>query len=193
MDYDSTNVYQLREGSANCFVNSSAGALYRYQICLTNKDNELIPYNNVSNATTTYTKTVNSQPFDPFGTIYHYNYTDTVNAGASAAASRLYYHVTFDTRYSFNIQSDGTAGTTAFTSYKPIYIKALYNKATHTATLTQNVSSSNYFERSGITQALPISNPDTGLVDGTCYIYILLGRAYSKYQAELSMDHPVYA
>lgn len=192
MEYDSTNIWQLRDDRTYCYVDPNAGTLYRYEICLTNKDNKIIPYNNVSNAGTTYTKVLTSQPFDPFGTIYWYSHTDTVNAGASVSGGRLYYHWQSDIRYSFNIYASGVEGTTSLTLYKPIYIKALYNKSTHTATLVQDVNSSSYLERSSIVQDLPTSNPNSGLEEGTCYIYIYFGRAYSKYQAELSMDHPVY-
>lgn len=190
-EYDSTVVNQLRDNSS-AYVNSSAGALYRYELCMTNKNMELIPFNNTSNARTTYTKEMNSQPFDPFGAIFYYNSTSTINAGSATATSTLYDRVCIDSRFALNIQSDGTAGTTALTGSKPIYIKALYNKASHTATFVQNVSSSSYLDRSSIVQALPSSNPDGGLAAGTCYIYIYLGRALDKYQMDLVVNHPVY-
>ncbi len=187
-DYDSTNPYQLRDNNAAATVNSSAGALYRYQICLTNRDGQIIPYNNVSNSTTTYTKALNTNSFDPFSPIYYYNSTTTVSAGSAAGASALYQHVNFDCRYSFNIQSDGTAGTTALTSAKPVYIIATYNEATGLATLAPtSTSDTSYLNRSSITQTLPTTAP-TNL--NTIYIY--LGRASSKYQIELDVNHPVY-
>ena len=187
-DYDSTNIYQLRDNNANITVNSNAGALYRYQICLMNRDGQIIPYNNVSNATTTYTKALNTNSFDPFNPIYYYNSTTTVNAGSNASASVLYQHVNFDCRYSFNIQSDGTAETTALTAYKPVYIKATYNEATGLATLAPtSTSDTSYLNRSSIVQALPTTAPSN-----LNTIYIYLGRAASKYQIELDVNHPVY-
>ena len=141
----------------------------------------------------TYTKAMNSQAFDPFGFIYWYYTTTTVAAGSNAAATALYRQVAYDARYSLNLNSSGTAGTTSLTTSKPVYLRVLYDPATGTATFTQNVSSSSYLERSSITQALPSTNPDASRTDGKKTLYIYLGHAYSKYQIELSADHPVYA
>ena len=178
-DFDSTNIYQLRDANAPATVDSDAGALYRYQLCLTNREGHLIPYNNVSNAATTYTKTLNSAPFDPFAS--------TINAGSNAGASALYQHILFDSRYSMNIQSDGTAGTTALTAYKPVYIHAVYNDTTGMATLDPLSSSSNYLDRSSIIQNFSTSE---GWTDNDILIY--LGRANNNYQIELNVNHPVY-
>ena len=186
-DYDSTNIYQLRDNNAAIAVDSSAGALYRYEICFMNRSGNLIPYNNISNATTTYTKALNAQPFDPFAPIYYYSSTTTVNAGSNAGASSLYQHVLFDCRYSMNIQSDGTAGTTALTAYKPVYVRAVYNDTTGMATLDPFSSSSNYLDRSSIVQNFFTS---AGWTDSDILIY--LGRANNKYQIELDVNHPVY-
>lgn len=210
-DYDSTNVYQLRDGNANIRVLSTtdgegAPNLYRYQLCFstspmgTTADNWHIwggisPYNGVNNATTNYAKALTEVSFDPFGPIYYYNSTTTVNAGSDAAASTLFQHINFDCRYSMNIQSDGTSGTTALTPYKPVFIKAKYDKESGYAVLYPNSSSSNYLERSSIVQELPITDPtiynSRGEID-TEFIYIYLGRASSKYQIELDVNHPVY-
>ena len=186
-DYDSTNIYQLRDNNAAIAVDSSAGALYRYEICFMNRNGNLIPYNNTTNATTTYTKALNAQPFDPFAPIYYYSSTTTVNAGSNAGASSLYQHVLFDCRYSMNIQSDGTAGTTALTAYKPVYVRAVYNDTTGMATLDPFSSSSNYLDRSSIVQNFFTS---AGWTDSDILIY--LGRANNKYQIELDVNHPVY-
>lgn len=184
-DYDSTNIYQLRDNNAQLTVDSNAGNLYRYELIFMNKSGKGVPYNNTSNATTTYTKTLNSAAFDPFLPIYYYNSTTAINAGSNAGASALYTHVSFDCRYSMNIQSDGTAGSTALTAHLPVYIVASYNEATGEATLVNNTSATSYLDRSSIVQALPASN-----LSGKILIY--LGRAYSKYQIELSHKHPVY-
>ena len=183
-DYDSTNVYQLRNSYCTA-VNSNAGTLYRYEICLSDKDGKLIPYNNTSNATTTYTKTLNSTPFDPFGPIFYYNSTTTKNAGEIPGTDTLYTHLTFDCRRALNIQSDGTAGTTALTANQPVYIKATYDASTGLATLINNTSATSYLDRSSIVQAFPNA-------DITNCILVYLGLAVSKYQIELSITHPVY-
>jgi hypothetical protein len=209
-DYDSTNVYQLRDGNANIRVVNQNGLstnnLYRYQLCLSipsyGKETDdhylfggIAPYNGVDNATTNYTKALFGGRFDPFGPIYYYNSTTTVNAGNNAAASTLFQHVNFDCRYSMNIQSDGTSGTTALTPYKPVYIKAAYNNNSGYAYLYPDSSSTNYLERSSIVQELPITDPSERDSHGeikTEFIYVYLGRASNKYQIELDVNHPVY-
>ena len=185
-DYDSTNVYQLRN-SYRTIVNANAGALYRYELCLSNRAGELIPYNNVNNATTTYNKAITTQPFDPFGPMFYYNSTTTVNAGALPGTDVLYTHITWDVRRAFNIQSDGTAGATALTTNMPVYIMATYSNTTGKAYIEANVSSSNYLDRSGIWQG----NLDNWTGDEST-ILIYLGLAVSKYQIELAQTHPVY-
>lgn len=211
-DYDTTNVYQLRDNNAQIRVLNEDGMstnnLYRYQLCLSlppmGKETDdwymfggIIPYNGVDNATTNYTKTLFGGDFDPFGPIYYYNSTTTVNAGSNVAANTLFQHVNFDCRYSMNIQSDGTSGTTALTPHKPVYIKAAYDETSGYAYLYPDSSSTNYLERSSIVQELPTEDPSIEEQHGETsemidFIYIYLGRASSKYQIELAVNHPVY-
>lgn len=186
-EYDSTIVYQLKDNNANIPIWGTN--LYRYQLCFTNTlTGGLIPYNEVNNATTNYTKTLNDTPFDPYGPIYFYSSTTTVNAGSNVAAGALFQHINFDCRYSMNIQSDGTSGTTALTPYKPVYVKVAYD-GYGLCHFVNNTSSTNYLERSCIVQELPDSNPADRSYD---YAFIYLGRASSKYQIELDVHHPVY-
>lgn len=188
-EYDSTNIYQLRDNNATLKVPTGT-SLYRYQLCFTDSLGEIIPYNNVDNATTNYTKALNSEYyFDAFLPIYYYSSTTTVAAGSNASASALYQHVSFDCRYSMNIKSDGTAGTTALTAGLPVYIKVI-DQGSGMVSLKANVSSNNYLERSGIVQELPETDPNDQYYN---YLFIYLGRAYSKYQIELAVNHPVYA
>lgn len=207
-DYDTTNVYQLRDNNAQIRVLNEDGMstnnLYRYQLCLSipsmgNTTDDwyllggIIPYNGVENATTNYAKTLSEAQFDPFGPIYYYSSTTTVNAGSNAAANAMFQHVNFDCRYSMNIQSDGTSGTTALSPHLPVYIKAKYINGY--AQLYYDLSSSNYLERSSIVQELPITDPTEYDSRGEIvaeFIYIYLGRASSKYQIELDVHHPVY-
>jgi len=104
----------------------------------------------------------------------------------------MYNQHQINARYSMNLNSAGTAGTTSLTANKPVYLRVLYNKTTHLANFTQDVSSSSYLERSSIVQALPVTNPNVGLNENTCYLYILLGQAYSLYQIEIYYQHPIY-
>ena len=192
-DYDA-NTYLDVPRIRNLTVDSNAGSLYRYELCMFTGDNTIMPYNKTSNAPTTYTKAVNTCAFDPFRNLVYYNTTTTISAGAVRADTNFCLVAPFDCRYSFNIQSDGTAGSTALTASLPVYIKAKYNIASKTATLTQNVSSSNYLERSGIVQVLPITDPNTGLDTSVeFYIYIFVGIAYSLYQICLFPNNKVYA
>ena len=195
-DYDSINVYRLLQNYTTPAVNINAGILYRYELCFTKKDGTLIPANNVSNKTSTYTKVLNDEPFDPFGNIYYYYSTDPIDPTSednTVASGTLYRMYLADARYSFNINSSGTAGTTALTSHNPVFIKALYNKTTQMATLTQDLTSSNYLVRSGLVQELPSTDPNTGLPANQMYIYIYLGHAYNKYQIDLACLHQIYA
>ena len=191
-DIDTTNVYQLRKNSGGIPVDANAGTLYRYMLCMTTMDNKLVPFNNVSNARTTYTKAMNSRAFNPFGTIYWYYSTTSVAAGANAGASVLYNQLAYDLRYSMNINSGGTEGTTALETNKPVYLRCDFDPATGLATFTQSLTSTSYLERSSITQALPTTNPNTGRTDNKFYIYIYLGQTYSAYQMELSVLHPIF-
>ena len=190
-DIDTTNIYQLRKNSGTIPVDANAGSLYRYMLCMTTKNNTLVPFNNVSNKTTTYTKAMNSLAFNPFGDIYWYIATGTLAPG-EAASSTLYRQYAYDTRYSLNIKSDGTAGSTALYSNKPLYLRCLFDPATATATFTQDVANASYLERSSVVQTLPVSDPNTGRTDGKFYIYIYLGQTYSAYQMELSVLHPIF-
>ena len=192
-DYDA-NTYLDVPRVRNLTVDSSAGSLYRYELCMFTGDNTIMPYNKTSNAPTTYTKAVNTLSFDPFRGLVYYNTTTTVSAGAARADNNFCLVAPFDCRYSFNINSAGTAGSTSLTTSLPVYIKAKYNIASKTATLTQNVSSSNYLERSGIVQVLPTTDPNTSLDTSVeFYIYIFVGIAYSLYQICLFPENRVYA
>lgn len=192
-DYDSINTYQLREGNGNMTVDSLAGTLYRYQLCLTGRNGQLVPYNNVNNAVTNYSKALNQDEFDPFAPIYYYNSTTTVAAEGNVAGSALFTHVNFDCRYSMNINSGGVSGTTALTPNAPVYLTAFYLSNTGYAKLNSyGISSENYLERSSIYNGSLDDYPASYEVEDSYIILIYLGRATSKYQIELSQNHPVY-
>jgi hypothetical protein len=159
---------------------------------LLDKDGKYIPYATTSGPTT-YTKTINTTAFNPFAGIF-WKYADsTTSAGTKLNDAQIWYSYTSgygDVRYSFNINSSGTAGTTALTSNTPIFIKAKYDFSTGLATLVPDSSSSNYLERSSIVQALPTTNPNDS---SNFYIYIYFGNAYDKYRSVLSLVNEVYA
>ena len=194
--YDSTNIYQLRTGCARVLGPSTGDStatksLYKFEFLIEDKNGLLIPFGFQNDKATTYNKALTTASFNPFSPIFYYFSTTTVNVGSNIAAHSLYGQTIADCRYSFNINSNGTAGTTAFTANLPVYIKALYNYSTGTATFVQNISSSNYLERSSLTQNLPTTNPNINLSPGQEYIYIQLGNAYNKYQVDLNAFNKV--
>lgn len=141
-------------------------ALYRYQIVLTRDENTVLPVNAVDNNVGT-TKQLTTDEFDPFGEIYWYWTTTTINAGSYVAGSNLlsqYWLV--DLRYSFN------TGTT-LTAYKDVYL-VCEPRPNGKAVLAPNP----------ISQTLPSSE------DG--YVYIRLGKAYDTYRITLDLHKPVY-
>lgn len=141
--------------------------LYRYQICFSDTDRELIPANNVSNNQTT-TKALTTDSFDPFGEIFYYNTTTAVEANASPGASYLWLQQSAVTlKYSFN------TGET-LTAKEPVYVRCV-------------LQSDGRVKLDGndcVVQSLPSTE------DGKLYIF--LGVAYSTYQIELFYDKPVF-
>ena len=162
--YDSTNTYQLRKYYTRYKTKS---ALYRYMICFINKDDELIPANNVSNSTAT-TKALTTESFMLSKGIYYYNSTTTVAAAGYTGNATLYQQLgLLDLRYSFN------TGTT-LTANKPVYL-----------VVTPQTDGQVKLASTPIVQALPTSTINN--------LYIFLGTAYDNYRIELPIEHPVYA
>lgn len=159
-----TIAYQVRRYQTDLVTYTK---LYRYQFSFTRTDNTVLPVNAVSNNTGT-SKTLTTESFDPFGMIYYYSTTTTVDPGASPGASYMWIeYPTADLRYSFN------TGTT-LTAKSPVFIKC-------------SPQSDGTFKLSGndcIVQTLP------NTVDGYAYIY--LGRAYDTYRITLDLEHPIY-
>ena len=161
--YDSTNTYQLRKYYTRYKTKS---ALYRYMICFIDKDDELIPANNVSNSTAT-TKALTTESFMPSKGIYYYNSTTTVAAAGYTGNATLYQQLGLvDLRYSFN------TGTT-LTANKPVYL-----------VVTAQTDGQVKLASTPIAQALPTS--------ATNNLYVFLGIAYDNYRIELTIEHPIY-
>ena len=161
--YDSTNTFQLRKYYSRYKTKS---ALYRYMICFVNKDDELIPANNVSNSTAT-TKTLTTESFMPSKGIYYYNSTTTIAAASYTGNATLYQQLgLLDLRYSFN------TGTT-LTANKPVYL-----------VVTPQTDGQVKLASTPIAQTLPTSDTDN--------LYVFLGTAYDNYRIELTIEHPIY-
>jgi len=189
-EYDSTITYRL----TNYYYNpKTTTALHRYQFLFHSYDlSHVIPASTANNQPSTYTKALTSVGFDPFGPIYYYASTTDKAAEEALSSNVAAAQYLTDVRYSFNINSSGTAGTTALTAGLPVFIKARYNKTTHLAYFVQDTTSASYFTRSSLTQTLPVSNPNDDAGLGYIFIYIYLGQAYNKYQMDLLVNHPVY-
>lgn len=162
--YDSTNTFQLRKYYSRYTTKS---ALYRYMICFVNRDNLLIPANNVNNSTAN-NKTLTTDSFDLSKGIYYYNSTTTVAAGKLTGTAILYQQIgLLDLRYSFN------TGTTLVAN-KPVYLVVTPSGGYGEVILATNP----------IAQELPTAS------DGNRYVF--LGYAYDNYRIELTLDHPIY-
>lgn len=138
--------------------------IYRYMLLLSKSSTQVLPVNSVSNSIAT-TKALTTESFNPFGEILYYSGTSTVSTGSQTTSS-LWQQYAFDLRYSFN------CGQT-LTSNKDVYIVAVPQSDGYAKLASSPLS-----------QDLPTTD------DGKIYIY--LGHAYSTYQIEMHMNHPVY-
>lgn len=160
-----TLAYNIRDYNA---AKLAASAIYRYMFVFTGWDGKLVPSCGTSNSTAT-SKTLSTTSFDPFGPIYYYSTTTTVDAGNSPSASYLYRaYSSANMRYAFNVAS------TQLTAKAPVFVRCS----------PQTDGSVKLDGNNCIAQALPTS------ADGK--VYIRLGFAYSAYQVELCEQHPVY-
>ena len=162
--------YQLRTDKG-VYINGASTSIYRYQL-LVQTENGLEPFTSTSNNTKT-TKTQLSPKYLPGGDIRYYSSTTEITTGSDITSSSLWMQYHLDLRYSFNITS------TQFTAKKPVYMKMSVN--------ADGTLSPVYSALSGghpLTQTLPTT------ADG--YVYLHLGTAYSGYQLQLEIIHPMY-
>lgn len=157
---------------------TAAETIYRYQLLLRTPSRQLLP---VSSANNTFTigKTYSSSEFDPFGEIYYYNSSTTVNANANVGNSTLYRQILADLRYGFDLNNTAS---NRMTARQPVYLTAT-PLSNGMAVLTEPTGSA----IGPLSQELPITD------DGLIYIY--LGQAYedtNPYRLELLQHHPVY-
>lgn len=142
--------------------------LYRYMLCFSDVDTQLIPASNGNNNTGT-TKTITTDSFDPFGRIYYYATTTTVNAGSRPAENVMVYGMyAFDIRYSFNMGA-------TLTAQMPVYV-ACVPQSDGRVKLAENP----------IVQTIPLDSEEDGL------IYIYLGQARSTSSICLNAVHDIY-
>lgn len=163
--------YQLRT-NYGIYYNGASTSIYRYQLLVENEDGKLCPFTSTSNKTTT-TKTQLSPKWFIGGDMRYYSASTEITAGSEITKTSLWEQYQVDMRYSFNIT------TTTFTIGKPVYMKMSDN---NDGTLSPVYSAASAGHP--LTQTLPTTE------DG--YIYVFLGQAYSGYQIELNMRHPMY-
>ena len=162
--------YQLRTDKG-VYVNGASTSIYRYQL-LVQTENGLEAFTSTSNSTKT-TKTQLSPKYLPGGDIRYYSSTTEITTGSDITSSSLWMQYHLDLRYSFNITS------TTFTAKKPVYMKMSVN--------ADGTLSPVYSALSGghpLTQTLPTTADN--------YVYLHLGTAYSAYQLQLEIIHPMY-
>lgn len=146
-------------------------AVYRYQLLVHVDKETLSPFNNDNNVSETTKTILTNLEFDPFGRIYYYDSTTTVNAGNLISGGALYYTRSgTDLRYTFNI----SASVSPLTAHKYVYMKVipLANGKVKLASAMPLV------------QELPTTN------DG--YWYIFLGRASGDYALAIYPEKPVF-
>lgn len=168
--YDSnTNTigYQVRHNSG---TGKASAKTYRYRLLFTGDEDTLVPANTSSSTNATATRAVNQTPIDPFGPIYYYGSTSSVDANSSFGAASLWQQYAISLGYSFN--NTGAALTLTFP-------KAVYIKASPTSDGKAIIDADTPY-----VQTLPTTE------DGDIYIY--LGQAYSATNVELDLHHPVY-
>ena len=164
-DSNTTSISNLYHGG---LAYTAGSAVYRYQLLVRTGTATMSPLNNVSNNTGTGKAMRTDVAFDPFDGLYYYNASTTVAAAGAIAASYMLYSIAgIDLRYSLN------CGTT-LTARKPVYLK----------TMPQGDGTVKLAADPCWTQDLPTQ------ADG--YWYILIGMAYSAYQANLYPENPVY-
>lgn len=154
--------YQLRTNSSTLPAKETG---YRYRLWLTSVDGQnYVPINTATGTSTTSTKSLNTTPIDPFGTIVYNSTNGTVNAVANLPNGTQWTQYTLDLRYA-------KYPLTTLTYPDPVYLQC-------TPQLTGGAVMND------IVQTLPTTE------DGKIYIY--LGNAYSTVSIELKQNHPVY-
>lgn len=161
---NTTDIVNLYQGSGAYQANST---VYRYQLLFQMDENKLTPLNNNNNTTGTTKTMLTDVEFDPFGYIFYYNSTTTVNANGNMTTTLYYQRNSVDLRYTFN------CGQT-LTAHKMLY-------------LVLSLQSNGKVK---IASATPWTHDLPTMNDG--YLYLLLGRTYSTYQFALFKEHPIY-
>ena len=167
-DYDSTNVYQLRQNSGT-WANKTGYSSNRYTL-LCEVDGGLSGF--AQTIATGTTKAVVIPKYIPNGKIFYYSTSGAISNGSDFGATGLYEQIALDLRYTFNI------GTSVISAGKPVYMRCAVNSD---GTLSPDYQGS---------PSHPIAVALPSAADGKAYVF--LGRAYSTSSMELYPEHPIY-
>ena len=159
-----TIAYSIRRYGGSYTV--AGGSLTRLKLLFQYSETSYIPSTFVSNNTGT-SKTLMSESFNPYGQIFYYPATTTIAQGGEIPVASAWSQYNVDLRYSFNTSSSLTANRDVFLKCSP-----------------QSDGRVKFATGNPITQTLPSTE------DG--YVYIYLGPAYSVYQLQLTLEHPIY-
>lgn len=152
--------YQLRTNNSTMPASDTG---YRYRLWFTSADGQKwVPANTSTATNATTSRTLNTRPIDPFGSIVYCSTNGTINSGAGVSSTAIWQQYNLTIGYSYVI---------TLTQYDPVYLKC-----------TPQTNGSAVMNT--ITQTLPSTN------DG--YIYVFLGIASSTTALELNVNHPVY-
>lgn len=190
---DNTLAYNIRRSYSE---NKMYVGLYRYQICLTKDDDNIVPVylppNPTSTASSQYStgtaKILTEETFNPWGTIWWYSTTTVVSAGSAPGTSYMWdMYSLVDIRYSFNTGSTLVANHDVFMTCEPqdTGFARLHNYIVKTPT-TSNPKTEGLFEKSYQSLTVSTGNPkmrgwfknvnneyilavDTSVVEGTTY------------------------
>ena len=162
-------------------IRKAANAIYRYQLCLTQENSQLLAVNTTSNSTSQSKTGFTTLEFNPQGNIYWYATTASYSSGGSINSYNFYTkYYAADLRYSFN-NFNSTAASSSFAAYDSLYLVATPISPTR-ATLYYGANGTTY--TACVTKTLPTTE------DGLIYIY--LGQMIDSYRVELAQHKPVY-
>lgn len=142
--------------------------LYSNRLVFSRKDGLMLPVNTDNGGAVT-THVLTTESFNPFGQVYFYSSSTTVNPGSNIPSAYLFSQAAntlVDLRYSFNFGSTLVAG-------NDVYLKGI-PQVDGSAILAENPIAFN----------LPSSE------DG--YIYKRLGKCYDTYRIVLEQHKPIY-
>ena len=168
---DGTKVYWTNDANDTTTIGVGSNYIAKnpyggYQVFATNRENKLVPMVSGSGYTTATNKTMNTEPFNPFGMYFSSTSSSNRTAGAACSSSTNAISLGFNASYAFNCGS-------TLTAHKPFYIVAKVQDDGMAVLHTPYYS-----------QDLPTTE------DGLIYIY--LGQTITSNEVQMNQNHPIY-